>query len=486
MDPVLERIARLAAHSLGAPVALVVVPDSTADAEPGMTARLEAPLVSPTGHDHGKLQVLDWPPRQWSDADEAVLREFAALAAAALEARLEREEQRRSDERVHQVQRMEATSRMVGRIAHDFNNLLTTIKGNTDLVLLELERDSPVRPDLEEVKHAAERGASFTRQLLAFARSQLLQPEPLQLATLVAGAVPAVQQRLGPGIAVTTRFAPEGGVVNADAGQLEQVLLRLADNAREAMADGGGFVLEVRNAVLTEKDRSRNPYVKPGAYVLLEVRDTGCGMEPDVAARAFEPFFTTRSRKGAGLGLSMVYGVVKQTGGHVWIDSAPGRGTRVSMYLPRLADPLPVDAEPTHTHTAAAAPQGKGETILLVDDETSVRNLGERILQRSGYVVLQAADSGQALRVAAGHPGRIDLLVADLVMPHMGGRELARRFYRLRPETRVLFTSGFTAEAALQPQVLQVGEAFISKPFGPDQLACKVREVLDAEHTSAK
>lgn len=480
-DTELDRWAELAARCLRAQAAQVLLVDADEQAFAAVGTHISAPLVSSQGDPLGSLQVWDQVSREWTQADHDILREIAALLSAELEQRLEYAQRRQADERVHQILRMEAIGRLVGHIAHDFNNLLTTIKGNTDLVLLELAPEAPLREDVQEIRRAAERGAELTRRLLAFARSQVLQPEMLDLNALVAGSAPLLRQTLGASIQLMTRLEPEIGTVNADSRQLEQVLIHLAANAREAMPASGRLEIATRDAVLTEDDRRRNPYVTPGPYVLLEIRDTGCGMDPDVQARAFEPFFTTKSNRGAGLGLSMVFGVVKQSGGHVWLRSEPECGTTVSIYLPRVAEAFSVGGSERES-PAAMESGGNGETILLVDDEASVRGLVKRILGREGYTVLEASDGEGALHIAAQHPGPIHLLLADLVMPRTGGRELAKRVQPLRSETRVLYMSGFTAEATLRPQVLRAGEAFLSKPFGPDELTRKVREVLAAAH----
>ncbi|HEX2201676.1 MAG TPA: PAS domain S-box protein [Longimicrobium sp.] len=375
-----------------------------------------------------------------------------------------------------QAQKMDAVGRLAGGVAHDFNNLLTAIRGNAELLLLDLPAGAPGAEEVEEIRRAADRAAGLTRQLLAFSRRQVLQPRVFGLNAVVRDMEKMLGRLIGEDVALVTRLADDLAHVRADPGQLEQVVMNLAVNARDAMPSGGQLIVETRNAVLDEEMRRTFPYVVPGPYVMLAVSDTGHGMDRETRERVFEPFFTTKpAGRGTGLGLSTVYGIVKQSGGYIWVYSEPGRGTTVRIYLPSVAG----GARPAGPAAAAAPARGGVETILLAEDEEPVRRLAREVLTRNGYTVLEAGDGEQALRVSERHPGRIDLLVTDVVMPAMSGRDLSALLAAARPALRVLYMSGYTEEAVARHGVLDPGTGFIEKPFTADALASAVRRVLD-------
>jgi PAS domain S-box-containing protein len=383
-----------------------------------------------------------------------------------------------SEEQLRQSQKMEAVGRLAGGVAHDFNNLLTAIQGNVEMLLLELPRAGAVRDDLMEIKRAATRAASLTRQLLAFSRKQMLAPKVLDVNAVVRELQRMLGRVIGEDVRLATSLRAVNAAVMADPGQLEQVVLNLAVNARDAMPRGGTLRIETREVLLSEAEAQRYPYrVEPGAYVRLTVSDTGVGMEPEVLRRVFEPFFTTREPgKGTGLGLSTVYGIVKQSGGYVWAESEPGRGSRFRVYLPRVcAEPERPEPQPE----PAAVPQGGG-VVLLVEDEEGVRSLSRRILERRGYTVLAARDAAEARQLFAGNGNRVDLLLTDVVMPHESGRELAEALLPLQPDLRVVFMSGYTDDALIRHGVLEDRFRLLEKPFAPDGLVQAVREALEA------
>jgi two-component system, cell cycle sensor histidine kinase and response regulator CckA len=387
-----------------------------------------------------------------------------------------------SQEKLIQAQKMEAVGQLAGGVAHDFNNLLTAIRGNAELLMADMEPGSAPYEDVQEIRRAADRAAALTRQLLAFSRKQVLQPRVMDLNDTVAGVEKMLRRLIGEDVELATELQPALGHVRADPGQLEQVLLNLAVNARDAMPRGGRLVVRTADAVLGEADVRLYHYVVPGDYVLLSVADTGHGMDAQTAVRVFEPFFTTKpAGQGTGLGLSTVYGIVKQSGGYVWIDSAPGEGTTVRIYLPRVDRPVAGLPQPA----PAAEPGAARETLLLVEDEAAVRKIALRALRRAGYRVLEAVDGEEALRVSAEYPGAIDLVITDVVMPRVGGRDLVRRLRVERPETRVLFISGYSEAAVAGNGVLEPGAWFMGKPFTPDVLLDKLRQVLDSPRADA-
>ena len=377
-----------------------------------------------------------------------------------------------------QAQKMEAVGRLAGGVAHDFNNLLTVILASADLVAEELEDDYPLQREVEEVRRAAKRAAELTGQLLAFSRKQALAPQVLDLNEVVNNTSAMLRRVIGEDIDLRTLLARDLGAVRADPGQLEQVMMNLAVNARDAMVGGGKLTIETANAELDETyTRDHAGAVPPGPYVLLAMSDTGVGMDPETQARIFEPFFTTKPKgKGTGLGLATVYGIVKQSGGWIWVYSEVGRGTTFKIYLPRV-EGAPVAVRPS---VAPAASLRGAETILIVEDQEEVRKLTRRVLEARGYTVVLAESGAEALQVAERHGKPIQLLVTDVIMPGMSGRETALLLTAAHPGMRVLFLSGYADESIVHHGVLEPGIAFLPKPFTADALARKVREVLEA------
>ena len=374
-----------------------------------------------------------------------------------------------------QAQKMETVGRLAGGIAHDFNNLLTVITGNAQLLLAELPEESSMREELQEINAVSVRAADLTRQLLAFSRRQMLQPRVVDLNDTVFKADRLLRRVLGEDIEFRTSLDPALGAVRADTGQLEQVLMNLAVNARDAMPSGGKLTIETRNVWLDAEYVLRHPSVLPGPYVMVAVSDSGHGMDAETQARIFDPFFTTKAPgKGTGLGLATVYGIVRQSGGHVWVYSEVGRGTSFKVYLPRADEPPTLPAEASR----AAEPRGGTETVLLVEDDESVRRLSRRVLERGGYTVIEANEGAHALRLAEAHEGPIHLVITDVVMPGMSGREVAERIASVRPGAEVLFTSGYTDDAIVHHGVLDDGMAFLQKPFDPYTLLQAVRDAL--------
>ena len=385
-------------------------------------------------------------------------------------------ERRRLEEQLLQSQKMEAVGRLAGGIAHDFNNLLTAIAGYSDLLLAELPGNDSRRESAVEIREAGRRAAGLTQQLLAFSRRQVLEPRVLDLNAVIAGMEKMLRRVIGEDIELTTALDTDLWRTMADPGQIEQAIVNLAVNARDAMPRGGRLTLETANVTLDEKFASAYATVQPGPHVMLAVSDTGVGMDAALQSRLFEPFFTTKERgKGTGLGLSTTYGIVKQSGGSIWVYSEPGVGTAFKIYLPRSEEPMTKRETPP---VPLAAARTGSETVLLVEDEAEVRRLVERLLRMQGYAVIAAASPAEAI-TAARAAGKIDLLVTDVIMPGMNGREMARLLAAERPRMRVLYMSGYTDAAIAQQGILPPGTAFLSKPFTPDVLARKVREVLD-------
>jgi signal transduction histidine kinase/CheY-like chemotaxis protein len=384
---------------------------------------------------------------------------------------------RDSEEQLRQAQKMEAVGRLAGGIAHDFNNLLTAIQGYSELMLLRLPPRDPLRRHAEEIHKASGRAAALTRQLLAFSRKQVLEPKLLDLNAIVAGMDGMLRRVIGEDVELVSRPADRLGAVHADPGQLEQVILNLAVNARDAMPNGGKLILETRNAEVRPGSREASAGLAPGRYVVLAVTDTGVGMDAGILSRIFEPFFTTKEKgKGTGLGLSTVYGIVKQSGGHVFVRSEPGLGSTFEIYLPRVEGQPEAAAE----ERQATEPARGRETILLVEDEELVRDFAREVLEMHGYRVLEASGGGEALLLCERHTGPIDLMLTDVVMPHLNGRQLYERLAPTRPEMRVLYMTGYTEDAIVHQGTLDPGTALITKPFTPDALVRKVREMLDA------
>ncbi len=384
-------------------------------------------------------------------------------------------EQRHLKEQLELAQRLEAVGRLAGGVAHDFNNLLSVIITYASFVAEELGESDPIRADVVEIQNAGQRAAALTRQLLAFSRKQILEPTVLNLNNVVTGIERMLRRLLGEDIDIEVHLADDLGSVMADPGQIEQVLMNLAVNARDAMPRGGKLTIESRNVELDADYADRHIAVKPGSFVMVSVTDAGSGMDAATRERIFEPFFTTKEKgKGTGLGLSTVYGIVKQSGGNIWVYSEPEHGTTFKVYLPRVDAPA---AQPNQRPALAMATGS--ERLLIVEDEDAVRRLAERILQGAGYEVLIAANGADALRLCENHSGAIDLLLTDVVMPQMGGRDLAERLATQCPQLKVLFMSGYTDNAIVHHGVLDPDTRFIGKPFTAAELTRKVREVLD-------
>ena len=439
-------------------------------------AALEAVLRG-EGSDVGTLS-LRWISKSgatvWIEQHYVMVREQGWLAAIECVAR-DITSRRQLEEQFSQAQKMEAVGRLAGGVAHDFNNLLTVINGYSAMALESLGEAAPLREEIGEIYRAGERAASLTRQLLAFSRRQALAPRILDLNGIVSDMDRMLRRVIGEDVSLSTTLEAGLGSIFADPGQIEQVILNLAVNARDAMPEGGRLVIETGNAILDDSYARQHNAVAPGRYIMLAVSDTGCGMDAETQAHIFEPFFTTKGEgQGTGLGLSMVLGIVQQSGGTIWVYSEPGKGTSFKIYFP-LAGDRPAPAGQQMPERAGSG----NETILVVEDEEGVRNLIRTSLQRAGYRVLEAHDGNEALRLYESHAATIDLILTDVVMPQMNGRELAGRFAAMRPDVRLLFMSGYTAKAIVQHGVLDPETPFLAKPFTPAMLTAKIRETLD-------
>ena len=398
-------------------------------------------------------------------------RKQAEVARARAEAAL-----RDSEEQLRQAQKMEAVGRLAGGVAHDFNNLLSVILSYSEMVKDSLAGSDPARDDLSEIHEAATRASALTRQLLLFSRQQVVEPRVIELGDVATTLSKMLHRVVGEDVDVVMVSPEEEARVNADPNLMEQVLLNLGVNARDAMPKGGKLTIAISNVTLDEGYAERHLGVAPGRYVKLAVTDTGVGMPADIQSRIFEPFFTTKEKgKGTGLGLSTVFGIVQQSGGHIGVDSEVGRGTTFDVYLPR------VDGDLSGAIQVAQPSELRGsETVLLVEDERQVRTIAENILRRQGYNVIVAQNAGDALLICERESGPIQLLLTDVVMPHLSGPELAQRLAGLRPDMKVLFMSGYTDDSALRHGAADGGVAFLQKPITPALLARKVREVLDS------
>jgi len=431
----------------------------------------------------GVLSVLSRRPDGFSAEDLMIATAFAAQAAVALEnSRLYQETQRTYNElsltqdQLAQASKMEAIGHLAGGVAHDFNNLLMVIMGRTELLLKSLDVEDPARPAMQVITDTAHRAADLTNQLLAFSRKQVLRPAVLDLNVIVSSMGKMLRPLIGEDIDLVTVLDPALGRVKVDPGQIEQIVMNLVVNARDAMPQGGRLTLETSNVELDPAYARKHVGVQPGPHIMLALSDTGVGMDPATQARIFEPFFTTKGPgKGTGLGLAMVYGIVKQSGGNIWVYSEPGQGTTFKIYLPQIEDPI----DEAHERSTLAAPCHGRETLLVVEDEDGVRDLVRDILQAAGYTVLEARHGAEALEVSERHVGPIDLLLTDVVMPEMSGRELSQRLAILRPATKVLFMSGYTANAVVHHGVLDPDTEFLPKPITAAVLTRKVREILD-------
>jgi two-component system cell cycle sensor histidine kinase/response regulator CckA len=386
-------------------------------------------------------------------------------------------EHRLLEQQLRQAQKMEAVGQLAGGVAHDFNNILTAITGFSEFVLERVAPGDPIEPDVHQILKACDRAGALTRQLLAFSRKQILAPEVLDIGAVVSRMTAMLGRIIGEDIELAIRTPPGLGLVNADRGQLEQVLLNLAVNARDAMPSGGKLLIEVANVTLDRGFATRHPGSSAGPHVMLGVSDTGCGMTEQVRARLFEPFFTTKELgKGTGLGLATVYGIVKQSGGSIWVYSEPGIGSTFKIYLPRT------DAAPTADADSSSSPERLDgiETVLVVEDQVEVRQVVQMTLERRGYRVLQAAGAAEAEAKLVAHGAPIAMLLTDVVMPQMSGSALAARLQRHQPNLRVLFMSGYTDDAVVRHGVLTRDAAFLEKPFTATGLLRAVRRVLDA------
>jgi PAS domain S-box-containing protein len=406
----------------------------------------------------------------------------AALGISLIEAVWEDvTEQLRIERQFQQAQKMEAVGLLAGGVAHDFNNLLTIIISSSDMVRSELAADSPHLADIEAIRNAGKSAAALTRQLLAFSRKQVLQPRVMQLNDLVSNTAQLLERLLSANIELVTSLYRDAGSVKVDPGQMEQVIVNLAVNAQDAMPNGGRLLIESKNVTFNERVDQNNTSLPAGRYVTLTVSDTGVGMSAETQARVFEPFFTTKQPgQGTGLGLATVYGIVRQSGGVISVYSEPHAGTTFKIYFPRVDDA----AHPRDGLAHRVKDLTGSETVLVVEDAAPVRIIIQQILARCGYQVLEAADGERALQIGAAHEGPIHLLLTDVVMPRIGGRSLAEQFAALRPEARVLFVSGYTDDAIVRHGVLEPGVNYLEKPFTPDDLARKVRGVLDTAATN--
>jgi two-component system cell cycle sensor histidine kinase/response regulator CckA len=442
----------------------------------GVHSAWVSPLLASDGAVLGTLALFRREPYV-PDADDTRLVQIAAdLARIAVEREHNLAALRRSEEELRQAQKMEAVGQLAGGIAHDFNNLLTGILSFSDLALQEVRPGDPIRSDIEQIRHAGQRAAALTRQLLAFSRRQILQPKVLSLNGVVDDLSGMLRRLLGNGLSLEIVADPGLWYVMADPGQLEQVLVNLIVNARDATPKGGRVTITTANCRVTPEGPERAGGVRPGTYATLSVVDTGIGMDIATQARIFEPFFTTKETgAGPGLGLSSVYGIVEQSGGHITVESAPGRGSTFTIYLPRHNE---TNIALTGGLDRRGLPVGS-ETILLVEDEASVRISARRLLERHGYTVVEARHGVEALQLAE-EPGRyFDVVVTDVVMPEMGGRELVERLRARQPSLKVLFMSGYTERAISSDGTMPPGTAFVEKPFTVDQLIRRLRKVLD-------
>jgi PAS domain S-box-containing protein len=379
-------------------------------------------------------------------------------------------------EQLRQSQKMEAIGRLAGGIAHDFNNLLTIIKGYSQLSLIELKEDTPLKKNIEHIHGATDRAANLVRQLLAFSRRQILEMKVLDLNAILTNLDNMLRRVIGEDIELITILAEDLGRVKTDPGWIEQAIMNLVVNSRDAMPSGGKLTIETGNVDLDEASTYGHFDVEPGRYVMLSVSDTGAGITPEVMERLFEPFFSTKEKdKGTGLGLSTVYGIVKQSDGDIWVYSEPGKGATFKIYLPRVDEPLEERREKVLCDELLRG----SETILLVEDEENVRKLALRVLERQGYKVLSARDGDDALLICEQFKDPIHLMLTDVVMPGMSGHELAKRLKSLHPKMKVLYMSGYTDDTIVLHGVLVEGVNYIQKPFTVDALTKKVREVLE-------
>jgi signal transduction histidine kinase/ActR/RegA family two-component response regulator len=434
------------------------------------------PLMRHGGSPIGVMEILNKTagPVNRNDLDTLVV--ISAIAAAAIDQSKAFEALRVKDVQLQQAQKMEAVGRLAGGVAHDFNNLLTVIRGYSELIVMTVDQNASVRAHAEEVLKAADRAKSLTSQLLTFSRKQVLDLRIVKLNEVVANVEKLLRRLIGEDIELVTILGPNLVSVKADPSQLEQVLMNLAVNARDAMPKGGTLTIETAEIGLDETFTRQHLDFHPGHYCVLSVTDTGCGMNKDTISKLFEPFFTTKKPgKGTGLGLSIVHGIVKQSHGHILVSSTPGVGTTFTIYLPCTEESADVRPSPTPTPITASG----SETVLVVEDEAQVRALECGLLKASGYTVLAANHGEEALRVCHEYSGPIHLLLTDLIMPHMNGRELARQVVTSRPSTKVLYVSGYPDDTLLTAGLARSKEPFLQKPFASDALLRTVRNLLD-------
>jgi len=439
------------------------------------------PLRTKDGFNLGTLAAVDLKPRQLTDPQRQTLRELARIVVEIIELRRtaqsvveqERSIARTAEERLTQVQKMEAVGQLTGGLAHDFNNLLAVIMGNAELLERKLGGEDKL---VSAIARAAQRGSDLTHRLLAFARQQPLQPRAIDLAALVSGMMELLRRTLGEAIEIESRADPQLWAAAADPVQVENAILNLALNARDAMPEGGKLSIACRNTELSEEEAKEHPEASAGAHVVLEVTDSGSGMTPEVAAHAFEPFFTTKKfGDGSGLGLSMIYGFAKQSGGHVAIESAPGEGTKVRIYLPTTE----VAAEHETDGPDSVIWRGRGETVLVVEDDADVRALSAHVLEALNYRVVAVADAVAAGKVLA-EDGPIHLLLSDIGLPGgISGPEFAEQARKTQPDLKVIFMSGYPVEAAKLGSFLDKGCVLLNKPFQTQQLSKALRQALE-------
>jgi PAS domain S-box-containing protein len=467
---------------------VIAVPDTREDprtrdlAAPGAMPELGAHLALPVRAGGRLVAVVTHEhvgaPRRWSAEELAFAASIADFVALAMEAA----ERRRLENALSQAHKMESIGRLAGGVAHDFNNLLTAILGYLELMRMRMPAADPLRADLEEVEQAAQRATALTRQLLTFARRQVIEPRVVDVNALTQGADSLLRRLIGEDIELVTILEPPVAPVRVDPSQFEQVIVNLAVNARDAMPEGGRLTIETRTVVLDEHFVARHPDSAPGRYVELAVTDTGIGMDRETLSQLFEPFFTTKATgRGTGLGLAICYGIVRQAGGYIWAYSEPGRGTTFKIYLPRVEEAL----EPLPGTIDARQPSGGRETILLVEDESQIRELAARVLRGLGYTVITATNGEEAAGVARARLDDIDLLVTDVVLPLRGGRELASRLRERRPGLRVLYMSGYTQGILPERDLVEANSLFLAKPFPPSELSRRVRELLDRREEPA-
>jgi signal transduction histidine kinase len=415
---------------------------------------------------------------RWVREQADILRDAQGRAVKMVGVAQDITERKQLEAQLVQSQKMEAIGRLAGGVAHDFNNILTAILGYSDVLLAQAGQDHPWREDLDEIRKAGERAASLTKQLLAFSRKQVLAPEVINLNTVVANVDKILRRVIGEDLELVMSGDASLAPVRADPGQIEQVLLNLAVNARDAMPRGGRLTVETRNVVLDEAYAREHVPIVPGRYVLLQVSDTGEGMDRETRSHIFEPFFTTKEMgKGTGLGLSTVYGIIKQSGGFIWVDSEPGKGTVFQIHLPPSDSPRAVG---NPGGSGAGAERGGGETIFVVEDEDSVRSLARGILQANGYTVFDFSSGEAALSQLTANPEPVHLLLTDVVMPRLDGPQLAARVTALRPDIRVVYMSGYTDSSFGGRGLGKLDAPLIQKPFTPEMLAKRIRETLDS------